>query len=108
MTSLVANGGADSLDGGAGVDTLAGGLGDNVFSFTKVKRTATSSPTSSATARTLTQDDATHWSINSSNGVIHDIITLTNGAVIHVSDYLFAWSRFRALELRDMRAASEV
>jgi Ca2+-binding RTX toxin-like protein len=40
---------------------------------------------------TLTQSqvDPTHWSINSSDGWVHDIITLANGAAVHQSDYLF-------------------
>jgi hypothetical protein len=28
--------------------------------------------------------DSTHWTINSADGSIHDVITLNNGASIHV------------------------
>jgi hypothetical protein len=37
----------------------------------------------------LTQVGPTHWSINSSDGLAHDIITLANGADVHQSDFLF-------------------
>jgi Ca2+-binding RTX toxin-like protein len=42
-----------------------------------------------AQGATLTQIDPTHWSINSSDGLAHDIITLANGAAVHQSDFLF-------------------
>jgi Ca2+-binding RTX toxin-like protein len=38
---------------------------------------------------TLTQVDPTHWSINSSDGLVHDTITMANGAAVHQSDFLF-------------------
>ena len=37
----------------------------------------------------LVQIDATHWQINSADGTIHDLITLTNGATVDPSDYIF-------------------
>ena len=42
-----------------------------------------------AQGATFTQVDATRWSINSSDGLVQDIITLSNSASIHPSDYLF-------------------
>jgi Ca2+-binding RTX toxin-like protein len=42
-----------------------------------------------AQGATLTQTDPTHWNINSSDGLAHDIITLANGAAVHQSDFLF-------------------
>ena len=42
-----------------------------------------------AQGATFTQVDATHWSINSADGLVHDIITLQNSAAVHPSDYLF-------------------
>ena len=42
-----------------------------------------------AQGRTCLLVDATHWQINPANGLIHDVITLTNGASIHTNDYLF-------------------
>jgi len=38
---------------------------------------------------TFTQLDATHWRMNSSDGAVHDTITLSNGASVHASDFLF-------------------
>jgi hypothetical protein len=38
---------------------------------------------------TFTPLDATHWRINSSDGAVHDTITLLNGASVHASDVLF-------------------
>ena len=42
-----------------------------------------------AQGATFTQVDATHWSINSADGSVHDVITLQNGASVHPSDYVF-------------------
>ncbi len=105
--SLVGNGGTDILDGGAGADTFAGGAGDDIFVFRAGEANGDSVTDfagngaaagdqlqfvgygSAAAGATLTQIDATHWSINSANGSIHDIIALSNGAVVHPSDYAF-------------------
>jgi serralysin len=99
--------GADMLVGGAGVDTLTGGIGDDMFRFNRDESNGDIITDFSgngagagdqlvfigygtaAAGATLTQIDATHWSINSSNGVTHDILTLSNGAAIHATDYLF-------------------
>ena len=37
----------------------------------------------------FTQTDATHWSINSSDGLVQDVVTFSNAASIHTSDWLF-------------------
>jgi Ca2+-binding RTX toxin-like protein len=42
-----------------------------------------------AQGATLTQTDPTHWNINASDGLAHDIISLANGAGVHQSDFLF-------------------
>jgi len=42
-----------------------------------------------ADGATFTQVDAEHWSINSADGLTHDVITLLNGASVHASDYMF-------------------
>jgi hypothetical protein len=39
--------------------------------------------------RHLHQADATHWTINSANGLAHETVTFSNGAAIHPSDYQF-------------------
>jgi Ca2+-binding RTX toxin-like protein len=40
-------------------------------------------------AGTLTQVDATHWQINSANGLLHDTLALTNAPSIQANDVLF-------------------
>ena len=42
-----------------------------------------------AQGATFTNVDATHWSINSFDNSIHDIIALGNGQTVHASDYIF-------------------
>src|SRR5262249_61558844 len=42
-----------------------------------------------AQGASFTPVDATHWSINSADGLTHDIITLGNGAAVNQSDFLF-------------------
>ncbi len=42
-----------------------------------------------AEGATLTQVDATHWSINSADGLAHDIIAISNEASIHANDLVF-------------------
>jgi hypothetical protein len=39
---------------------------------------------------TFTQNDATHWQVNYNAGAAHDVITLSSGAAIDSSDFLFA------------------
>ena len=36
----------------------------------------------------FTQIDATHWQINSGDGLTHETITFQNGAAVHASDVL--------------------
>ena len=65
---------------------------------------ATLLPTSTATARrretsmqfigygpgaTLTQNDATHWQIDYNGSASHEIITFSNAAAIHSTDFAF-------------------
>jgi Ca2+-binding RTX toxin-like protein len=105
--SLVGNGGSDILDGGTGADALAGGTGNDLFRFIRSEANGDIITDFSgngaaagdqlvfigygtaAAGATLTQVDATRWSINSSDGLTHDIITLNNGALIHTTDFLF-------------------
>ena len=99
--------GNDTIDGGAGTDILDGGIGDDTFVF---RRSDGNGDTvvdfngngaaagdqiqfvgygTAAAGATFTPIDATHWRINSSDGQIHDIITLSNAASIDISDYTF-------------------
>ena len=35
------------------------------------------------------QIDSTHWQINSADSLVHDVLTFSNAAAIHSSDFLF-------------------
>ncbi len=99
--------GDDVLVGAAGVDVLAGGTGDDTFVFARgethgdtmhdftgngggagdsLRFTGYGTPGEGAT---FVQVDATHWNINSSDGLIRDTLIVANAGSIHVSDYLF-------------------
>ena len=95
---LFGSGGADLLDGGAGNDTFVfgsgGAHGDTVLDFAGNGAAAGDSLIfsgygTSAQGATFTQVDATHWSINSSDGTVQDVVAFSNAAAIHISDYLF-------------------
>jgi Ca2+-binding RTX toxin-like protein len=94
---------ANVLTSGAGGDTLTGGGGADLFVFHAGE--ATPSPISPARAgkaissnstvtgppptAPLCQLDASHWQINSADGLIHDVITLSNAADIDPADFIF-------------------
>jgi hypothetical protein len=42
-----------------------------------------------AQGATFLQIDSTHWLITSADNTIHDVITLSNCASVHASDYVF-------------------
>jgi Ca2+-binding RTX toxin-like protein len=105
--ALVGNSGADILDGGAGIDSLFGWTGDDTFVFHAGQANGDtvidfagngSNPGdqlqfvgygTAAQGATLTQQDATHWQVNSFDGAVHDTITLSNGASLSPTDFLF-------------------
>ncbi len=98
---------SNGIDGGAGADTLVGFGGNDSFVFQAgqangdvindfIGNGAAAGDQliffgygTAAQGATLTQINATQWSINSANGLIHDIITLANGQTVHASDYFF-------------------
>jgi Ca2+-binding RTX toxin-like protein len=105
--TLITGDGNDTLDGGDGTDTLNGGSGADTFIF---KAGQANGDTvldfegngpgagdllmfggygTAAEGATFVQIDATHWQINSADGLIHDVITLANGATVDASDYFF-------------------
>jgi len=99
--------GNDYLDGGLGIDTLRGDAGNDQFIFrageSNGDRILDFSGNGAAAGdnilllgygtlaqgATFVQIDATHWQINSADGLIHDIITIVNGASIDAADYIF-------------------
>lgn len=114
--SLTGNGGAnalnggdgkDTLDGAGGADTLTGGAGNDVFVFTAEEAngdTVVDFDGKGASAgdslrlvgygtfedgARLFQLDATHWLAVSFGGGIQDILTFSNAAAIHSSDFVF-------------------
>ena len=114
--TLIGGGGADNLQGGIGNDILDGGLGsdtliggaDNdtfVFHVGEGNGDVITDFVGNGAAvgdqlqfigygtagagATFVQIDATHWQINSANGLVHDIITISNGTSIDPNDYLF-------------------
>lgn len=98
-------GGIDLIDGGAGADILTGGTGDDTFQFIAGQANGDTivdfagngaNPGDrlvfigyGTAGATFVQIDATHWQINSADGQVQDVITLSNAASIHASDYLF-------------------
>ena len=102
IDDLQGNAGNDYLDGGAGGDTLSGGAGDNFFDFKRGEAngdTVTDFASGdslqffgygfASQGATFTQVDATHWSINSADDAVHDVVTFSNAPTIAPSDVTF-------------------
>jgi Ca2+-binding RTX toxin-like protein len=105
--AIIGNSGNNVINGGGGHDLLVGNAGNDTFVFARGEANgdmisdftgngAAAGDSfrfvgygTAAQGATFTQVDATHWSINSSDGLTHDVITLQNAASVHVSDYLF-------------------
>ena len=105
--ALYGDAGNNVLDGGAGIDFLTGSAGNDTFVFRRGEANGDTITDfngngaaigdqfqlvgygTAAQGASLTPVDATHWSINSADGIVQDIITLSNGAGIHPSDYFF-------------------
>jgi Ca2+-binding RTX toxin-like protein len=105
---LIGNGQANQLDGRAGLDVLIGNGGNDTFVFRLgeaagdvVLDFAGNGAAAGdsflflgfgtlAQGASFQQVDATHWQINSSNGLAHEVITLQNSASVNPSDFLFA------------------
>jgi Ca2+-binding RTX toxin-like protein len=101
--SLVGGTGNDTLDGGVGADRLEGGSGSDIFILSRseadgdviadfdraadhLQLIGYGSPADGAT---FIQLDSTHWSINSDDGAVHDIITIANAVPLTAADYTF-------------------
>jgi Ca2+-binding RTX toxin-like protein len=102
--SLFGNGGDNALDGAAGADMLQGNAGNDTFVFRVGEANGdviadftgngagagdTLKFVGYGAGATFTQSDATHWQVNFNGGASHEIITLLNGASVHVSDVAF-------------------
>ena len=103
---IVGNAQANAIDGGAGADTLTGGAGQDTFVFQAGQANGDQILDFSGSVgqndklyfqgygfafqgASFTQVDATHWSINSADGLTHDTLTLANGASIVATDFSF-------------------
>ncbi|RYE01698.1 MAG: VCBS repeat-containing protein, partial [Sphingomonadales bacterium] len=95
---------ADILHAGVGIDTITTGTGNDTLIFAKGTAhgdTVVDFNGNGAAAgdilrfdgydadATFTQIDATHWQVNHNGGTSHDVITFSNGAAIHASDFAF-------------------
>jgi hypothetical protein len=95
---------ANTLNGLGGIDQLTGLGGNDTFVFNRGQAggdTITDFAGNGAAAgdqlqfvgfgagATFTNIDATHWQISYNNGANYEIVTFTNGAAIHSSDFIF-------------------
>ena len=85
----------DVLTGGSGDDTFvfhcSGGSGSEITDFDSASdRVLFLGYGSEAEGASFTQLDGTHWSVNSADGLVHDVIAFSNAAAIHAHDYMFA------------------
>lgn len=102
---IVGNSATNILNGGGGVDALIGGGGNDVFQFNRGQAngdTILDFTGNGAGAGDVIQFigygpgaafgqlDATHWIVISGDGLTSEIITIANGAAIHVTDWVFS------------------
>ena len=86
---------ATRSSGGSGDDTFvfhcSGGSGSEIADFDSASdHLVFLGYGSAAEGASLTQLDATHWSVNSADGLMHDILAFGNAAAVHWYDYMFA------------------
>ncbi|MBN8919119.1 MAG: hypothetical protein J0H62_00075 [Rhizobiales bacterium] len=99
--------GNDTLNGGAGADILYGGAGKDLFVFARGEAQGDtvadflgfesgggdmlifSGYGLASQGATFTPIDGTHWSINSADGSVHEIITLLNQPSVGPVDFAF-------------------
>jgi Ca2+-binding RTX toxin-like protein len=94
----------DFLDGGPGADRMAGGDGDDTFVLRRGETDgdvlvdfsgAYGWPGDSiiflgfGSGASLTRDDATHWTVHSGDGLVHETFEVLTGRTIVESDYFF-------------------
>src|SRR5262249_18583606 len=100
IDTIIGNAFDNIIDGRGNTDVLVGGGGNDTFVFQRgeangdVVTDFTSGSdhlqfTGYGAGASFTQFDATHWQINSGDGLVHDMITLLNSASVHAGDFLF-------------------
>ncbi|MEJ0075772.1 MAG: S8 family serine peptidase [Alphaproteobacteria bacterium] len=103
-STMTGGGGDDALVSFGTRDTLIGGMGDDTFVFhAEGHEGATVADFANASdhlvfigygsadaGASLAQLDATHWSVNSADGLVHDVVEFSNAVTIHAYDYTFA------------------
>ena len=105
--SIFGNSGNNTLDGGGGADVLTGGTGNDIFVFhagqanndTVVDFIGNGAAAgdalqfvgfgTAAQGATFTQIGANQWQIHSGLDGHNEIVTFSNAAAIHPSDFLF-------------------
>ncbi|MET4519975.1 Ca2+-binding RTX toxin-like protein, partial [Bradyrhizobium sp. I1.7.5] len=105
--SIIGNAGDNVLNGGGGADLLQGlggndsfvfrageAQGDVVVDFAGNGASAGDSIRfegygTAAQGATFVQINATQWQVNSADGLIHEVVTFSNAAALHTSDFLF-------------------
>jgi Ca2+-binding RTX toxin-like protein len=91
---ITANYAANVLTGNGGNDTFVfhpgDAAGDTVTDFHSGDQLEFVGYGTAAQGATFTEVDATHWTINSADGAVHETLTLANGAPIHPGDYFFS------------------
>ncbi|HEX8513232.1 MAG TPA: calcium-binding protein, partial [Allosphingosinicella sp.] len=105
--TIYGNAGHDTINGGAGADILYGGDGNDTFVFQAGQTNGDSILDFSgngagagdslvfegfgtaAAGASFVQLDATHWQVNSADGTLHEIITVTAGTVFNPADITF-------------------
>jgi len=92
--TLTANSAVNVLTGGGGNDAFVfnrgQAAGDTVADFHSGDQLEFLGYGTAAQGATFTQVDASHWTINSADGTVHETLTLANDAHIHPGDFFFA------------------
>jgi Ca2+-binding RTX toxin-like protein len=99
---LLGGSGDDTLDGQEGADLMQGDAGSDIFlllrseangdtilDFTGGDHLQFKGYGSPADGASFLQVDATHWSINSDDGSVQDVVTIANGVPLTSADYTF-------------------
>ena len=103
VNAIAGNAAANNLDGGGGADVLQGGAGNDIFVFRRGEAAGdridfTGNGVAAGDALRFVgygpgavfgKIDATHGIVYSGDGLTSEVITFSNSAAIHVSDFSF-------------------